>query len=126
MRASAAAVLLMVAACAPAYPTVVPSTPAQAQAPEPTLTQPQALPTSPPSAPLLRSPIPQPTASDQCGAAQAQALVGRPRTLIPVPVDPRRQRVACTTCPVTEDFDPTRLNFLFDAQSGLIRQVRCG
>jgi hypothetical protein len=57
---------------------------------------------------------------------QARALIGRPRTLIPVPLDPRRQRVACTTCPITEDFDPSRLNFFFDAQSGLIRQVRCG
>jgi hypothetical protein len=55
-----------------------------------------------------------------------QALVGRSRREIPVPLDPNHQRVACTTCPVTEDFDPRRLNFLFDAQTGLIRQVSCG
>jgi hypothetical protein len=46
--------------------------------------------------------------------------------MIPVPIDPNRQRVACTTCPVAEDADPTRLNFLFDAGTGVIREVRCG
>jgi hypothetical protein len=55
-----------------------------------------------------------------------QGLVGRPRSMIPVPVDPSRQRVACTTCPAAEDADPGRLNFLFDADTGVIRQVRCG
>jgi hypothetical protein len=55
-----------------------------------------------------------------------QGLVGRPRSMIPVPVDPGRQRVACTTCPAAEDADPARLNFLFDADTGVIRQVRCG
>jgi hypothetical protein len=118
----------LLAACAPAYPTVVPAAATQAQAPETPPAQPPA-PAPVPQvlpAPPLRSPIPQPQPGDQCGAMQARALIGRPRTLIPVPLDPRRQRVACTTCPITEDFDPSRLNFFFDAQSGLIRQVRCG
>jgi hypothetical protein len=55
-----------------------------------------------------------------------QSLVGRPRTEIPVPLDPAKQRVACTTCPVTEDYRPDRLNFFFDAGTGLIREIRCG
>jgi hypothetical protein len=33
-------------------------------------------------------------------------LIGRPRTMIPVPLDPNRQRVACTTCPITDDVNP--------------------
>ena len=70
------------------------------------------------------SPIPTP--KDACGAADLQALIGHSRTEIPVPVDPNRQRVACTTCPVTEDFRPDRLNFFFDADTGRIRQIRCG
>ena len=55
-----------------------------------------------------RSPIPRrrPRRATQCGAPELQGLVGRPRTEIPVPLDPGRQRVACTTCPVTEDVDP--------------------
>lgn len=81
-----------------------------------------------PAAQALRTPIPRPdvTPRDQCGAADLQGLVGRPRTEIPVPLQPSRQRVACTTCPVTEDYDPGRLNFYFDRETGVIREVRCG
>jgi len=100
-------VLVLAAACA-SPPTEVPSA-APAPAPPP---------------PPIASPVP-PT-RDACGAADVQNLVGRPRTEIPVPIDPNRQRVACTTCPVTEDFRPDRLNFFFDAESGLIREIRCG
>jgi hypothetical protein len=123
--------VLSLTACAPTYPVTAPSspvqtpTPAQIQTPvAPSEAQPpaQALPSAP------RSPIPPPTARgrDQCGAAELQGLIGRPRTEIPVPLDPQRQRVACTTCPAAEDSDPGRLNFLFDAQTGRIRQIRCG
>lgn len=71
------------------------------------------------------SPAPEPE-SDTCGASQVRHLVGRPRSEIPVPVDPSRQRVACTTCPVTQDYSPGRLNFFFDAETGIIREIRCG
>jgi hypothetical protein len=63
---------------------------------------------------------------DQCGASQAQGLIGRHRSEIPVPVNPGLQRVACTTCPVTMDFHPRRLNFFYDAETGLIKEIRCG
>jgi hypothetical protein len=66
------------------------------------------------------------TVRDACGAADLQRLVGRPRTEIPIPVDPSRQRVACTTCPITEDYNPSRLNFFFEAETGRIKQIRCG
>lgn len=75
--------------------------------------------------PAPRSPPPA-AARDQCGAYALQHLVGRPRTEIPVPVEPSRQRVACTTCPVTQDYSPGRLNFFFDADTGIIKQIRCG
>jgi len=71
-------------------------------------------------------PRPDSAPRDQCGASELQRLVGHPRTEIPVPIDPNRQRVACTTCPVTDDFNPARLNFFFDAGTGKIRQIRCG
>jgi hypothetical protein len=63
---------------------------------------------------------------DSCGAAEVQHLVGRPRSEIPVPLNPSRQRVACTTCPVTMDYSPQRLNFFFDAETGVIKEIRCG
>ncbi|MCC7266602.1 MAG: peptidase inhibitor I78 [Caulobacteraceae bacterium] len=63
---------------------------------------------------------------DRCGAAALQSLVGKPRTEIPVPVNPRLRRVACTTCPVTMDFNPERLNIFFDVETGVVKEVRCG
>ena len=84
-------------------------------------------PTPPPQA---HRPVPPPPRGgphrDECGAHDLQTLVGRPRSEIPVPVIPSLQRVACTNCPVTQDYNPRRLNFFFDPQSGLIREVSCG
>ena len=70
--------------------------------------------------------LPPPVSTDTCGAAEFQALVGRPRTEIPVAVRPEHHRVACSTCPEPEDQDASRLNFLFDAETGRISAVRCG
>ena len=79
-------------------------------------------------APAPRPPpaAPPPPPADTCGARAHQHLVGRPRSEIPVPVNPSRQRVACTGCPITQDYSPERLNFFFDADTGIVREVRCG
>jgi len=82
-------------------------------------------PAPPPPAPYRPAPPPPPPA-DQCGAAEAQKYVGRSRTEIPIPVLPALQRVACTTCPVTMDYNPRRLNFFYDAQTGIVKEVKCG
>lgn len=78
----------------------------------------------PQQTPVQRAP--EPINRDQCGAGELQWLVGRPRTEIPVPVDVSNRRVACTSCPVTEEYMPRRLNIFFDADSGLVETVRCG
>lgn len=77
---------------------------------------------APTPAPMLAPPR-DPTA---CEAASLAYLVGRPKTEIPVPVDPSRRRVACTTCPVTQDYRPNRTNIYFDQATGLITAVKCG
>lgn len=77
----------------------------------------------PPAPPPVVAPEP---VADTCGARPMQSLIGRPRTEIPIPLRPERQRVVCTTCPMTMDYVPERLNFLFDASTGLIKEVRCG
>jgi hypothetical protein len=69
---------------------------------------------------------PTPARDDQCHAAEHQQYVGRPKTEIPVPVQPAFQRVACTTCPVTMEYVARRLNFFFDAETGIVKEVRCG
>lgn len=86
-------------------------------------------PAPPPPAPPppSRPATPPPSESaDACGANEAQRFVGRPRSEIPVPVLPNLQRVACTTCPVTMDFNARRLNFFYDAQTGIVKKVSCG
>lgn len=91
-----------------------------------TAPEPAPAPTAPPPAPPpAATPAPEPTA-DACRADDYQHLVGRPKSEIPVPVKPELQRVACSTCAVTMDFNPNRLNFFFDAGTGVIQQVRCG
>ncbi len=80
-----------------------------------------------PTPPTAATPVSSaPPASDQCGAADLAGLVGKPRTEIPVPVDPSHRRVYCTTCIITQDYDPTRLDIVFDSKTGLITQVKCG
>jgi len=130
MRKAWLALALLLAACTPHYPSRTP--PAAAPAPAPPAPPPQPLPPSQPpqslQPPRVDTPPPAPrvTVRDQCGASDLQGLVGRPRTEIPIPVDPNRQRVACTTCPVTLDYNPQRLNFCFDAQTGILKEIRCG
>ncbi|HVY33827.1 MAG TPA: I78 family peptidase inhibitor [Caulobacteraceae bacterium] len=85
-----------------------------------------AVPVPPPA--ISPAPIPAAPASDadQCGATELAYLIGKPRSEIPVPVDPSRRRVYCTTCMVTQDYDPTRLNIVVDSQTGVIKAVKCG
>ena len=93
--------------------------------------QPPTLPDTPVSSPVLRTPEPAPepiqdAPKDACGAAALAHLVGKNKSEIPVPVNPAQRRVACTTCPITEDFSPWRLNIFYDAKTGVITEVRCG
>lgn len=75
-----------------------------------------------PPAPVYQ---PRPVA-DECGAGGLQTLVGQPRTEIPVPVEITNRRVTCTDCPLTEDYSASRLNILFNRETGLVERVYCG
>ena len=87
---------------------------------------PPPLPPKPPIAEVPTEPVPPPPPPDSCKASEHQYLVGKSRSEIPVPTDPSRRRVACTTCPVTMDYNPERLNIFFDAETGIIKEVKCG
>lgn len=65
-------------------------------------------------------------AGDLCGATELQWLVGRSRTMVPVRGDFSRRRVTCTTCPDPAEYDPERVNVLYDLDSGVVKEVRCG
>ena len=93
----------------PVYQTPVPSNPSgQPAQPEPSASQ------------------ARPVANDQCGAEQLQYLVGKPRTDIPVPLNPGKRRVVCSTCVITMDYAADRQTIVFDTDSGLIQSVKCG
>ena len=81
-----------------------------------------------PPPPIYAPPLPPPQqpVRDTCGASALQSLVGKPRTEIPIPVNPGGRRVYCSTCPVTMDYSPGRQNIIFDAETGLVREVKCG
>lgn len=101
------AAVLMLSACA--------STPEPASAPTP-----------PPVTEAPTVPLPPPPPEDSCKSADFQYLVGKNKSEIPVPTDPSKRRVACTTCPVTMDYRPDRLNIYFDAETGIVKEVKCG
>lgn len=71
-------------------------------------------------------PAPPPEPKGQCDARTLTYLIGRPRTDIPVPADLSRRRVACTTCPKSDDYRPDRTNILFNANTGIITALTCG
>ena len=84
-------------------------------------------PSPPPRASLEAQPRPRPPVLvDTCGARPLQYLVGRPRTEIPVPLRPSLRRVLCLTCPMTQDYAPMRQTILYDSETGLVREVKCG
>lgn len=75
-------------------------------------------------------PPPGPTPPDggpsQCRADQYQRYIGRNRSELPPRPAGEVWRVTCTTCPVTMDYNPSRLNILYEQSTGVIREVKCG
>ena len=63
--------------------------------------------------------------ADTCGAAESQSLIGRNVAAVSFASD-ANVRVACTTCAVTMDYDPNRMNVFFDQDTGRIERVTCG
>jgi len=105
----AAALLVVAAGCTePAKPPPAPPPPAAV---------------APPPPPAVAPPV---ASKDSCGADPLQYLVGHPHTDIPVPVNPSLRRVVCSSCVVTQDFNPARQTIVYDAQTGLVQSVRCG
>ena len=81
----------------------------------------------PSTAARLAAPVlPAIPAVDTCGISELAWLIGKPKTEIPVPVDPGRRRVYCATCMITEDLVPDRQNIVFDPDTGVVVRLSCG
>ena len=72
------------------------------------------------------APSPPHAGADQCHAANYRQYVGSRTDVLPARPADEVWRVTCTTCPVTMDYNPRRLNILFDEATGVIREVKCG
>lgn len=59
-------------------------------------------------------------------AASYQHLVGRNRSEIPPRPEGAVWRITCTNCPMTMEYNESRLNILYDEESGTIEVVKCG
>ncbi len=124
----ASVAILMLAGCSstPATPqggTTFHPTTDEGSAPPPPAPPQQSFPAPAPHADPSR---PQAMSDDTCGAADLQYLVGKPRTEIPVPLDPGKRRVVCSSCIITQDYRPDRQTITFDTDTGIIKSVSCG
>lgn len=72
------------------------------------------------------NPAPPTDAPDQCKASQYRSYIGRNRSTLPPKPEGETWRVVCTTCAMTMDYNPTRLNIVYEERTGIIRQVNCG
>lgn len=79
-------------------------------------------------APVDTTPTPMPPddGPSQCRADQYQRFVGRNRSELPARPAGEVWRVTCSTCAVTMDYNPGRLNIVYEESSGVIREVKCG
>lgn len=83
-------------------------------------------------APSVARPTPQkppefkPVDTDKCEAKSLQYLIGKPRYEIPVPLEPSRRRVLCSTCAATMDYRADRQTIIFDTETGIIKSITCG
>lgn len=73
----------------------------------------------------MAGPEPAPGSAWRCDAEASQSLVGTHVGAVTFPAD-ANVRIVCTTCPMTRDYRPDRLNLIFDEATGLIEQVTCG
>lgn len=72
------------------------------------------------------APPPMSDAPDQCRASSYQRFVGQNRSALPAQPAGETWRVVCSTCAVTMDYNPSRLNVIHDIDTNIVTQVNCG
>lgn len=61
-----------------------------------------------------------------CRVEDYQSYVGRNRSQVPTAPEGQIFRVLCSTCAATMDYRENRVNFVYDQQTGVVQQVKCG
>ena len=81
-------------------------------------------------APMMGGPVtpPPPSASlpGECKADAYRSYIGKNRSELPATPAGETRRVVCSTCAVTMDFNPERVNIVYDTTSNLVTEVKCG
>lgn len=72
-----------------------------------------------------QTPTPPGTGAQQCNAEASQSLIGSHVGAVDFAAG-ANVRIACTTCAVTMDYNPNRLNVFFKEETGIIERVTCG
>lgn len=62
----------------------------------------------------------------ECKADAYRSYIGKNRSELPAAPAGETRRVVCSTCAVTMDFNPGRVNVVYDTASNLITEVKCG
>lgn len=72
------------------------------------------------------SKIIKPPPGDLCHARAAKPLIGRAISDVPKPRHGYSHRFVCTTCQVTTDYNPRRLNLIFNEKTRKVTALQCG
>jgi hypothetical protein len=78
------------------------------------------------AAPAAEGPATPAAGENQCHASDYQNLVGRQKSQIPAKPAGATWRVVCSTCAMTMDYNPERLNIVYDETTGVVTKVSCG
>ena len=75
--------------------------------------------------PVTPSP-PSASLPGECKADAYRSYVGKNRSELPATPAGETRRLVCSTCAVTMDFNPERVNIVYDTTSNLVTEVKCG
>lgn len=77
-------------------------------------------------APMETATLPPTGEPTQCRAEQYQRYVGRNRSELPATPAGEVRRVLCDTCAMTMDFNPNRVNIIYDTRTEIVEEAKCG
>lgn len=70
--------------------------------------------------------LPSASLPGECKADAYRSYVGKNRSELPATPASETRRLVCSTCAVTMDFNPERVNIVYDTTSNLVTEVKCG
>lgn len=63
---------------------------------------------------------------DTCGMKNYNWIVGEDYKRMPVAPAGKVIRIVCSTCPMTMDYNESRLNVIYEESTGVVSRLNCG